>query len=186
MINLLPTEQKKQLQAARSNVLLLRYTVLIAITGLFLILSTFAIFYILQNSVSSYDKTIAENRKKVESFQPIEVEANSFRLELTRAKDLLDSTIAYSEILVEVARLLPDGSVLSTLTMRADEFGKEKILSVHVKGESQAIALRNNFQASTFFTNVSYGKLSVNQGDNASRYPYTIELKVTPTKRIPS
>lgn len=186
MINLLPTEQKKQLQAARSNVLLLRYTILTGVTGLFLILGIVAIYYILQNSVNSYDNTIAENRKKVESFKSIETEADSFRSELTRAKGLLDSTVAYSEILVEIARLLPDGSVLSSLTMRSDEFGKEKILSVHVKGESQAIALRNNFQASTFFTGVSYGKLSVNQGDNASRYPYTIELKVTPTKRTPS
>lgn len=186
MINLLPAEQKRQLQAARSNVLLLRYTVLTGVTGIFLILGVIATYYILQNSVNGYESTIAEGRKKVESFQPVEAEANAFRSELTRAKGLLDNTVAYSEILVEIAKLLPNGSVLSNLTVRADEFGKEKTLSVHVKGESQAIALRNNFQSSTFFTNVSYGKLSVNQGGNSSEYPYTIELKVTPTKRISS
>lgn len=186
MINLLPTEHKRQLRAARSNVLLLRYTIFTGVTGISLLLGVGAIYYILLNSVNSYDSVIADNRKKVQSFQAVEAETNALRSDLTRTKSLLDSTVAYSEILTEITRLLPSDSALSNLTIRADEFGKEKTLSVNVKGEAQAIALRDNFKASTFFTNVSYGKLTVNQGTGSSAYPYTIELKVTPTKRVAS
>lgn len=138
--------------------------------------------FLLATAKANAATSITENQAKVANFNTVQTKATQFRTNLSKAKSLLDSDIKYSKIIVATANLLPDGSILDTLQLDESSFGKTMVLSVKVRGESQALALRDAFQSSSLYTNISYGKLTTNADADTVAYPYTIELNVTMNK----
>lgn len=182
MINLLPAERKRQILAARSNVLLTRYTLAMLAVVAILAVAIFVVNFLLTINKHDAEQTVTDNQAKVTNFAAVQSAASQFRTSLAKAKTLLDSEIDYAKVITETANLLPAGTALDELNLTAASFNTPITLSVKVKGEDQALALRNSFQSSLLYSNVSYGKLSTNTGDDAATYPYKIDLNVTLNK----
>ncbi len=183
MINLLPKEQFRQLRAARSNVLLLRYNIGLSFVALFLGLVIAGIYFFLVNIHQTADATIVENQAKVNDFGTVRSQADEYRANLAKAKELFDKEIRYSKIYLEIARLLPSGTALDTLSLTSETIDQPLTLAVKIRGEDQAISALKSFQSSEMFNkSASYGSLTMNSGDDKGTYPYIITLQVTINK----
>lgn len=179
MINLLPPEEKRQLHAARSNALLLRYNIFLLGAVAFMGLAVGITFIYLTTTKASAEQTIRDNTTKVSRYATTEKEAETFRKNLATAKQILAGEVAYSKIVLDIAHLLPGGTVLQNLNLDASTFGTETLLIAQAKNYDAAIALKNSFQKSPLFSDVHFQSIAANTGEAASEYPITVNLSVT-------
>lgn len=180
MIDLLPPEDKRQLRAARSNTLLVRYNVLLVGAVFFLGIASGVTYFYLGNVKAAAEQTIADNHSKVSGYASVEAEAEAFRSNLATAKQILDKDIPYTSVILKIAQLLPSGAVLDTISLDPQTFGSSTTLVARVKDYDTALALKNSFQASSLFTDVHFQSISASDG--AGGYPITVNLSVTFSK----
>lgn len=181
MINLLPKAEKKQIRAARSNVLLLRYLILALLIAAMLVVSIGVTYFFLQDSERSATKKIAENRAKQQDYASINKRAETFSKQLTDAKAVFASDTSYSKTILAIAKLIPDGVVLSRLELSETSFSSPLVLNVQVKNEQAAMNLKRSFEDSPNFSGASFSQFT--KSDNSS-YPYAIDLTVTMSKEV--
>ena len=86
MINLLPHEEKRQLRAARSNTLLVRYNILLIAAVGVLTLAVAVTFFYLTTTKTAAENSINHNTAKVSSFSSVVAEATHFKSDLAIAK----------------------------------------------------------------------------------------------------
>jgi Tfp pilus assembly protein PilN len=176
MINLLPPEAKAQLRAARTNRLLLRYNILLAVAFVFLLSALGIVYMYLTNTKAAAEETIALNRARASDYAAIQSQAADFRTNLTNAKQILDGDIAYTKVILAISQVLPSGVVLDTLALDSKAFGNPTTLTAKVKDYPTVLTLKNSLQNSTLFENVSIQSIS---GGNDGPYPLTVILSVT-------
>lgn len=180
MINLLPNNDKRQLQAARTNSLLIRYNLLMAAIIVFLGLAVGVTYVYLNTVKNSSESVIADNAARVSDYASVQREASEFRANLATAKQILSHEVTYSNVVLEIAGLLPPGVVLDNLSLDANTFGTPITLIAHTKSYDAAIELKNTFQSSSLFSDVHFTTItSTVDADNATNYPVTVNLSVT-------
>jgi hypothetical protein len=180
MINLLPADYLRQLRAARTNVLLLRYSIGLILVAISLALATLAVFMLLGSLKTAAQNTIASNQAKVGNFTSVQSQADAYRQDLSDAKLLLDNEILYSKIYLEIARIMPAGTALQSLDLNPSNIGTPLSLPVKIVGERQATSLLSAFRSSAIFSkSASYGALTPNMGTDSTAYPYIITINVT-------
>lgn len=176
MINLLPPEHKQDIQAARTNTLLIKYNLLLLGVLAFLMLAIGVVYVYLSNTKAGSEITIKENKEKVAGFASTEQEAQIFRQNLSTAKQILDREVNYTNVILKISRILPSGTVLTNLSLDASQFGKETTLAAQVKDYDKAIALKDALSQSGLFTDVHFQTITASaDGD----YPVTVNLFVT-------
>ncbi|MFI5212420.1 MAG: PilN domain-containing protein [Candidatus Saccharimonadales bacterium] len=178
MINLLPFEDKRQIQAGRTNSLLIRYNVFL-LGGLIFLGAAVGITYVyLSSTKATAQQTIADNQSKVGSYAAVKNQADQFRSNLTTAKQILDRQATYTKVILEIAQLLPQGVILQNLNLDSQTFGSPTILSAQAKNYAGALALKDAFQSSDLFSNVHFQSISTSPTPG-NPYPFTINLSVT-------
>jgi Tfp pilus assembly protein PilN len=178
MINLLPPAEKKELQAARTNVLLLRYNFALIGAVVFLGIATVVTYVYLNTTKASAQQAINESQAKVSAYASTASQAEQFRNNLTIAKQILDHEVTYSKVIVEISQTLPSGVIFSNLNLDAQTFGTETTFAARAKSYDRALALKEAFEKSPMFTNVHFQ--SITTGDSSdSAYPVTVTLNVT-------
>lgn len=182
MINLLPPNEKRQIRAARSNTLLLRYNIASVVALVFLGAAIAVTYFYLSNAKSDAESTISANQSRVGSYARVEAEAQQFRSNLTTAKQILDKEITYTKVAIQVANLLPQGVVLDQLSLDAQTFGTPTVLAAKAKSYEAAIALKNSFQSSSLFSNVHFQNITSSQ--DKGDYPFSVNLNVTFVKGV--
>lgn len=177
MINLLPLEEKRQLRAARTNTLLLRYNVSLLIVISFLGLATMFVSLYLSNAKDAAEQTITDNQIKAAGYAAVKSQADVFRSNLTTAKQILDNEVTYTKVVLAVAQLMPSGTVLDKLNLDSQTFGTPIVLTAQAKSYESAIALKDSFQKSPLFSDVHFE--SITSAESATGYPYAVDLNVT-------
>jgi hypothetical protein len=178
MINLLPTDDKRQLEAARSNTLLVRYNLFLLGAVMFMMLAIGFIYVYLNNAKAASETTINENQSKVTDFAPIEKEATEFRSNLATAKQILDREVIYTKVVLEIAHLMPAGTILDNLALDSTTFGKPTTIIAKAKTYNSALSIKDTFQKSNIFSDVHFESVTINDADT-SGYPMTVNLSVT-------
>lgn len=181
MINLLPPETKSQLSAARANRLLLRYNLLLLAAVGFLLVAIGLVYVYLSNAKSSAETTIAENISRAGDYGTVEAEATAFRQSLANVKQILNSDVAYTKIILEIAGVLPEGVVLDRLDLDSTTFGTPTTLTANVTDYSTVLRLKDALQQSSVFANVSIQTIS---NDGTGRYPLRATFAVTIKKDV--
>ena len=184
MINLLPPEDKRQIRAARSNTLLLRYNILTLGAVIFLLVAVGVVYFYLINVRSSAEQTIQDNQTRVAGYGKVRSEADTFRANLSTAKQILDKEVAYSNVVLEISKLLPKGIILRELRLDSQTFGTPTTLSAQAKSYESAIALKDAFSASPLFSDVHFQSITSEGSDNSggSSYSYSVTLGLTISK----
>jgi Tfp pilus assembly protein PilN len=178
MINLLPPAEKKELRAARTNVLLLRYNFFLLGAVVFLAVATTVTYVYLTTTKTTAVQVIDNNRAKVSGYAATAAQAEQFRSNLATAKQILDHEVTYSKIIVGISQSLPSGVILSNLNLDAQTFGTETTLNTRAKNYDRALALKEALEKSALFTDVHFQ--SITTGDSTdSAYPVTVILNVT-------
>lgn len=182
MINLLPPDEKRQLRAARTNTLLVRYNVFLLGAVGFMGLAVGITFIFLTTTKAGHERTIEESKTKVGQYAATDAEAKQFRENLTTAKQILNNDVTYTNVILAISRLLPSGTILQNLSLDAQTFGTETSLIAQAKSYESALALKNSFQRSSLFSNVHFQSIAATTGTENSNYPITVTLNVTINK----
>jgi len=178
MINLLPPTDKRQVRAGRSNTLLLRYNVFLLIALGFLFVTIGVVYVFLANTKAGAEQTITESESRVGNYAEVEKQAGEFKANLAIAKQIMDKEVIYTDVILEIASLMPPGVVLDDLKLDSKTFGTKTILAAHSKTIGDAIALKESFQKSPLFTDVNFQTIST-ATEAGSAYPIGINLNVT-------
>lgn len=183
MINLLPNEEKRQIRAARTNVILLRYLIIIALAFMFLALITGASYYMLHQVNASSQQQIADRSNAGSKRRSTTSAQNqSFEASLVQAESLLATQVSYSTVLEHLGSALPSGVVLKSLTLTANSFNQPTSLEFLATSDSVANQLEKSLQASPYFSSVTPGTVNNDSGDPT--YPISITYTVTINRTI--
>lgn len=177
MINLLPPEQKKQIRAGQSNVMMLRYCIASLILAILLGGLVVVTYLTLKNARNSAEASLAEGQAKSQKYSQVQQQATEFNNNLSIAKTILDKEVRYSQVAVKIAQVLPPGIVLQSLQLNADSFGKPMILDAYGKSYEDAIRLKTALEESDIFHDVHI--ISATTAANADNgYPVAISMSV--------
>lgn len=178
MINLLPYDVKSEIRAARTNVILMRYIIVLIIAIVFLGIVGFSVYTILMDTKATAENTIKDNRAKASSYVAYKDEATTLRTSLSSAKSILDKEVRYSKIITGIAALMPSGTILDSLNISTSTLGSPTTLTIYAKTTENALAVKDRFQASPLFSNVTFVSIS-STSQQSKAYPITATLSVT-------
>lgn len=179
MINLLPPNKRSLLLASRSNSLLIRYCFATLALAILLALLTGLVYIVLTNSRSSVEDRLAQAEARTAKYSDIQKQADEYRHNLAVAKTVLNSGTDYSKIIVSIARDLPQGVALSSLTLNEDSFNKPMTLEVTGNDEYEALQVKASLEKSDLFDNVYIESITKNDNESTKTQNLLIRINVT-------
>jgi len=176
MINLLPDDRKREIRAARANVILLQYNFLtLAVAGTIVALCAF--YYIfLHSTQSDAVSTNSDNSSIAASYADVRKQAEEYRGNLAIASKILANGVNYTTIIFSITDLLPEGVVLDSINLNAANFDKQMVFAAHAKSYDEATKLKQNFQNSKLFSNVFFQSLADEESGTSGGYPIAVTL----------
>lgn len=188
MINLLPPETKRQIRAARMNVVLYRYCLLILATAL-LLGGVFGIgLWSDINDRNLADQSKADAQTAATPYAKTKLAAEAFAKDLTAARTILGSNTSFSKLVLDIAAIVPPGVVLNNLTLGATAKADTPLdISGRASSYGAAVSLKNSLEASPIFEKVNIVNVTQtdvsgqNVSDIAKRYPFAVSLKAVKT-----
>ena len=175
MINLLPDETKQEIRAARTNITLINYMIFLGLALVFLVLACSTTYLLLLNSEETNEKNAAANQSKITPYSSVEAQANALTGSLATAKNVLDQSVSYSNVIIGIAAALPAGTTLDSLSLNNGTFGVPITLKMH-SNSSDVTKLEKNFNSNTALFS-GYKLQPVGQHDS-SGYPITISITI--------
>ncbi len=183
MINLLPTREKREILAGRTNRLLARYIILLAIVmGLMLIVFVFVWFYldnIRTTSQTKIDQNEANSRQLVTQQKAID----DFKSNLQTAKTILDKQVNYSHIILRIADTIPHGVTIEQLSLDPTTFGTPTTLTARAKSQAAVLALKTALTNSPYYSNAHFDTIAL-PDTPGNEYPYQVTMTVTLTREL--
>lgn len=177
MINLLPDGTKKQLRAARLNVTLSYYIIVLIFAALFLALLVFGSLFLLDQTKKSAEALIEANGNQASAYSSTQEQLNQLHNGLDLSKTILSSEVRYSRLLPAIGQLMPQGTIIDSLTLNEDAFMQPVELKIYASSTDLATQVRDNFQASSIFSQVNVQNVS-DSDDSLDGYPVTSTLTV--------
>ena len=188
MINLISPEQKRDIRAARANVTLLRYCLMLLVAGSLVGMIYGGGFWLVTMEKSAVEAKRESQTAQIKAYAAVEKEADAFRSDLKVAKSILSKETSYSTFLTTLAKDLPPGAVLTSISIGAIDQKSPKPLAIdaRVSSYANALVLKTRLEQSSLFENVSL--VNTTRPDNITsltgqeaRYPYeaTYSVKLT-------
>lgn len=183
MINLLPETNKADIRAARVNVLLMRYIIIMIVAVIILAGLLIAAFVVLDTTKSSAEAKVAQNQERVRNYGTIKAEADSFRADLATAKSILDGDVNFTKLIYRIASIIPPNVVIDGLTLDPKSFGTPTTLNAEAKTFADVTKLKNAMiQNSDIFSDVQLQTVTTEESGSAGSYPVKITMSVTISK----
>lgn len=177
MINLLSTERKDEIRAARVNVILLRYKLLITLAFVFIGAALYVSYTILGTTMSNANKQVEANDVKADVYKDTKQQVDGLSAKLNDSKIILNQEIRYSQALVKIGQLMPAGTVLGDLTLNTASFNGQPVeVKAYAKSTNEAGMLQNNFQNSGLFNKVTIKGTETSQ--EIDGYPVTVSMSL--------
>ncbi len=178
MINLLPEETKKQLHAAHTNVLLVKYLGFLGIAVAFLVITCGLSYLLLSNNKSKLEQLEENSQSTVSLFSIAQKQLDTIHTNISNAKNIMDQQVTYSDIITSVAAALPTGIIIDKLTVNNASIGKSMVITAHAKTADLASQLKDNFAKSPLFSNFVLQSVT-NTNSSQSAYPVVVSISVT-------
>jgi hypothetical protein len=184
MINLLPTEKKNEIRAARTNLILVRYITILLFALLFILGSMYATHTVLGFTKTSSDEVIASNDLKAGVYSSTKAQVDALSASLAESKILLDQEVRYSKVFTNIARLMPAGTVFEKLSLTEASVGGSPITAkIYAKTSADVMALRQSFEGSPMFSGVAFQTIS-ESGSGIEGYPVSVDMTFSLTKAV--
>lgn len=183
MINLLPTEDKVLIRAARQNTILLRYVLLFSLVLLLTLGSFGGGFYAAQHTKLLAEQALKNEDIKAGKYAATKKAAEDFAKDLATAKSVFSDGISYSQLLLDIAEVIPAGTVINSLNLSGNSFGSSLNIAGKAKDLGKVEELKNKLETSDLFEGVSIASLTVGDPSNKdSAYQYDVSFKATLSK----
>jgi Tfp pilus assembly protein PilN len=181
MINLMPDIDKKEIRAARANVILGRYIYIVLLAFAFLLLLLTGSYVVLTQTKDSATKLMDANSSKAAVYSATRAQVDELSSRLVQTKTILNQEVLYSNVLMNIGQQMPAGTVLDKITLNSASFtGTPVTLKAYAKTTANAVALREKFQSSPIFTNVNFS--SVTDSAGIPGYPVSVTMTLVVTK----
>lgn len=181
MINLLPDSEKTEIQAARTNILLLRYIAMtiLATVGLVVIMQSSSV--IISNTRQSAETLIQTNDTEAGIYAETKQQVGELSSKLSSAQLVLDQEIQFSGILTGMAALMPAGTVINKIDLDVDTIQTPATVTVFGTSTDALLVLQAAFQTSPLFQNVEFQSIGDSDG-SIPGYPVSVTMSVTFSK----
>lgn len=183
MINLLPSETKKQIRAARINVNLVKYLIFSIFAATFLALACATIYLFIINTKPVNNSTTTINQSDSTNYDIAKNQYDTLLASFTAAKPIVDQQIAYSSIITNIGAALPSGVILSNLSLSSSKLSTPLTLQLKAKSTDLEQKIKENFQNLPIFSNVTI-QSSKSDSSDASGYPVSINLNTVIDKGL--
>lgn len=191
VINLLSSDTQKQLRAAHLNLRLRNYTLLLSAA----LIGVAAIFgggyFLTLNDRKLAEEQLRSNEQRTAEYAHVRQQAEEYAADLKIAKSILSQEVLYSDMIIAIAKTLPENSVLEALTLDRQTLQKPVALSARVKNENSPIDLKLALERSPIFEDVSINNVTTEnvspeeKNQTKKALPVTVQLTVTFTKGQP-
>lgn len=176
MINLLSPETKIELAAARRNVRLRQYALILLMLSAVITASYTVGYVILNTQANAYRDDVARYAPERERYQDVITQATTYSKNLSIAKSIMKSEFIFSDLLVTISKTLPKNTVLAGINLHTIDLAKPIELTIDAKSYQDADAIKKAFQASTYFKDTKLRSITkIPEGT----YPYTTALITT-------
>jgi hypothetical protein len=177
MINLLSDERKDAIRAARVNVFLVRYIIILVLAFVFIMSALYVSYTVLGTTIKSAEKLIEDNDVKAGVYSKTGEQVTALSAKLDETKVILDQEVRFSQVLVKMGQLMPRGTVLGTLTLTPSSFNGTPVeVKVFAKSAAEAGLLQREFQESPLINTVTLK--STETKNELDGYPVTIAMTV--------
>jgi Tfp pilus assembly protein PilN len=183
MINLMPTDEKTQIHAARINVVLFRYIIIALCSFGFLLLALGFSYYILQSIQASAQAELNGNKTQVQATSQASAQVQQLQTSLIGAADVLNASTNYTKLLENLGGFVPSGVVVDSLDLKPTTFGTPTTLRALAKTNGGATDFQAKLQASPFFSAVSLQSIA-SGGSSDPAYPVVATFSVTMNRGI--
>lgn len=178
MINLLSTERKAALRAARVNVFLLRYIWLVLLAFVFILGTLYVSYTLLQETETSAKERIEANDVQSAAYSDTKQKVDALSTKLNGAKEVLGQSVSYAKILTTLGQSMPKGTILDSFKItQADLAGTPLELTAYAKTDEDAVSIQQALQQSQLFAAVTPKGTSSTEG--ITDYPIKVTLTVT-------
>lgn len=183
MINLLSDDKKREIRAGNANTIIRSYIFMTLAAFVLLGLLSGGVYFTLSVTRSDAQQRVLSNQSDIAKYQKIQNNATEFRSNLATAKQIMDKEIIYSGLILKIAKAVPRGVILNSLSLSPDTIGKPTTMKANAKSYDAALALKSSFEKQPeLFSDVHFEDIS-NQGDETdSSYPISITLALTVNK----
>ncbi|HTK39899.1 MAG TPA: hypothetical protein VL362_03465 [Patescibacteria group bacterium] len=183
MINLLPVEQKRDIRAARANLLLTRY-VLLTLGALMVLFVIMAIAWMILNNIrqdaqAKIDASAASSAEMAKDVAAVK----DFQTNLSTAKQILGKEVNYSQIILRYAGAIPGSAIIDHIDLDPSIVGTPSTFTAKVRSAQDALALKDSLNKSPYFDNVHFTEIQHNT-DAADGLNYTVTVDVTINKTL--
>jgi len=183
MINLLPEDTKKELRAARWNVILVRYIFVILLAFGFMTLVIYGSALLLAETRTSADSLIESTDTDAPEYADTQAQIDELSATLSGARSILDTRTSYAELLRAIGAQMTDGTVMSELELTQGTLnGQPVTVEIYAESAVAAANLRERFQSNPRFQGVNLESISETGG--ISGYPVTATLTFTIARGI--
>ncbi len=184
MINLLPPDSKKEFRAGRINTQLIRYLTILAITAV-CVIGVFGVSFVLnERNKASYVQLKEESDKKLGSLKDTRDKVQAFNENIKQARAIYGSEIILSDVVAGIAKALPPGAVIGTLTLDTKTLATPITLTVRLDSFNKGAVLKENFEASGIFKDVKLvgieaGGKTGGASVSGDKYPFSATITAT-------
>ena len=163
MINLLPPKRVFGIKVARNNTILRRYLELTLMAMLFLCATVLIAHYFIHQQNVNTRTAIELEEVKLKELEPINKKAEDLSKTVNIIDNLISRNIKFSELLVKLGAVMPDGSVLTGLQFSVDSLDSPLVVSAQINDEQKAAILRNNLAGSDLFERVEIKNITLSE-----------------------
>jgi Tfp pilus assembly protein PilN len=205
MINLIPDYIRANNRYALRNSHLLRYTAISALTMVAIGLITGASILSMMHTQNSLQGQVDSQNKSLAKYKPLEAQGQQLSSELTTINALLNRQVNFSNLLPDLAKIMPPGAILKQLDFSTSDIlvspkpanpttgssgpsstpapAKPFVILAAVSDRATATILLNNIKSnSQLFTDadiVDVSQTTVSTGPSSSlstKYPYQVTI----------
>ncbi len=180
MINLMPPDKKQVIWYSRRNSILVKWSLGIAAAGLGIVIVAVGGILFLKQENKKYEDSISLTKVELTSQKEEETlkRAGEIKGSLQLAVDVLSKEILFSEVLVRIGQIIPQGTVLKNLELTNELQGGLDLTIGALTYESGATAQLNLANPDNgIFDKVDIGTVSCNSS-TPDTYPCEATLRV--------
>lgn len=177
MINLLPDEMKKEIVAARHNILLIRYILmsLLAIGSLYMVTSSSE--QILSNTKDSAEELIATNTTEAGVYSETKQKVTELSTKLSSARTILDQEVKFSDLITGMAALMPEGTIIKELKLNKENLSSPTTIIAFGKTTESILEMQTAFRGSMLFSSVEFQTIDQSESE-VPGYPVKAPMTV--------
>lgn len=151
MINLMSREDTRELRAARDNTLLTRYNTAL-FTSIGIIVASVAFGYVALNfQEENYRGIVSAQAPEKARYKDDLAAAKTYSDNLQTAKTILKDEVLFSDVLIQIAKILPDDAALSTLSITSATITEPLELTIATSSYDEAVKAKDRVQQSEYF-----------------------------------